>query len=337
MATPEMRGGCTAGAFKPAWWLTNPHLQTVLGALVRRGEVPYERRVRLELEDGDFLDIDLAGAETRVGAPLVVVTHGLEGSSHDAIVLSVARECVRRGWGIVAWNLRGCSGEPNRLARAYHSGSTDDLEAVLRFAREIAPLSPIGLVGFSLGGNITLRYLGEQGEKLASGVFAGVGVSVPCDLEACAKALAQPRNAFYMGRFSAAMRPKIRAKHRKFPGQLRNEALGRLRTFEEIDRFYTAPLNGFLDERDYWRRASCKAVLQEIKRPTLLLSAQDDPFLTAECFPHETVANHPFLCCEWPKRGGHLGFLAEGKAGSDWLPRHICEFLAENQLPVANA
>ncbi len=297
-------------------------MQTILGALCRpRSGVVFERE-RWELDDGDFLDLDWA----RVGSRrLAILSHGLEGSSAQGYIRSLATALGAAGWDVLAWNLRGCSGEPNRLPRFYHSGETGDLRAIV--GRVADPYESVALVGFSLGGNITLKYLGEAPPHPR--VTRAATVSVPIDLASCARRLDRDRgNVLYLRRFLGTMRAKIAAKARQFPASFDVTGLDRVTTFEQFDGRFTGPLHGFRDAQDYWAKSSARQFLPNLTIPTLLLNARNDPFLTPACFPESEAAATPHLFLEAPESGGHVGFV--DLRGGPWWSRRVVEFLAES-------
>lgn len=301
------------------------HWQTMAPVLLRRVPVVTRRRERLELPDGDFLDLDWAieNASER----LVLLTHGLEGASSDTYIQGMAWACLRAGWDVLAWNFRGCSGEPNRLLVSYHSGATGDLETVLNHALSTGRYRRVDLIGFSLGGNITLKFLGEKGTSLDSRVGRAVTFSVPCDLSSSSHQLARWSNRIYMGRFLRSLRTKIREKILRFPGQVQDLGLERMKTFREFDEAYTAPIHGFLGAEDYWEKASSLPVLTQITIPTLLVNAKNDPFLAAACFPEEAARESTHFHLEAPSAGGHLGFSATGKGIISGAEQRALRFL----------
>lgn len=311
-------------AYRAPWLLRNGHVQTVFPVAFRRVHGVRYSRERLELGDGDFLDLDWSGPGSRRA---VVIAHGLEGSSQGAYVLGMARAFLRRGWDAVAMNFRGCSDEPNRLLRSYHSGATDDVMDVLRHVRGRG-YEAVALVGFSLGGNMVLKLLGELGVDAPGWLTGGVAISVPCDLRAACEAMARPINALYMRRFLVSLRAKLRSRQAQFPVELNDDGYERLRTFRHFDDRYTAPIHGFRDAEDYWAQCSARVFLPSIRRPTLLLSALDDPFLAPECFPTAIASGHEYLHLETPPHGGHVGFVGGGLApGEYYSERRAVEFL----------
>jgi predicted alpha/beta-fold hydrolase len=329
-------------AFQPPLWLTNRHVQTILPVLLRRVSRPPFEREQLELSDGDFLHLDWLRQPT--SSRLAILSHGLEGSSSAIYIRSIAATLYDAGWSVLAWSYRGCSGEPNRLLRSYHSGASEDLRFVVDHAAGLIAQShqsldpaashtlselSIALVGFSLGGNITLKYLGETPPHPA--VKKAVCISVPIDLAASAQVIDQlPSNALYLNRFLKTMRLKLIEKDRAFPGSLDLHGLASIRTFREFDERFTAPLNGFKSVDDYWARASSKPLLSNIKVPTLLLSAQDDPFLPTECFPMAEAEASDHLFLEAPTFGGHVGFLDFNQYFRPWSEPRTLAFLGES-------
>lgn len=321
--------------FRPAWWLPGPHLQAVGARLLRSRVGVRYRRERLELPDGDFVDLDwvveAAGLRAGEDAPLVLVLHGLEGSSGSDYVLETHRALARRGLASVALNFRSCSGEPNRLARFYHSGDTGDVAAAIRRVRERFPARPLGAIGFSLGGNALLKHLGECGRAADSdaAVQAAVAVSVPFDLSRGITTLERGLGPLYQRYFLLRLRRKVRAKRLALAPCLDVDALLAVRGLRDFDDLGTAPLHGFADSADYYLRASSKPYLDAIRVPALLIHALDDPFLPAAAVPRAEVAANPFLEAVFPQRGGHVGFVA----GTPWAPvfwaeRRAAAFLA---------
>lgn len=313
-----------SSAYQAPRFLRNGHVHTIWPVLFRRiAGVRYQRE-RLELHDGDFLDLDWS----RVGARRVlIIAHGLEGNSSGSYVKGLVRAANRRGWDALALNFRGCSGEPNRLARFYHSGATEDLWSVAEHVRS-QECEKVALAGFSLGGNVTLKLLGELGEKVPVWIIGGVGISVPCDLKSSAEAIARRGNQIYMRRFLADLRAKLRAKRARFPIEMDDAGYERLRTFRDFDDRYTAPLHGFRDAEDYWARCSSRFYLEAVRCPTLLLNAEDDPFLAPACFPRALAANHRWLHLETPAHGGHVGFVGGGNGSDEYYSeRRALEFL----------
>lgn len=308
-------------------------MQTWWGPLLRRGGLPL-RRERVGTPDGDFVDLDwLDGLSYR---PLVVVLHGLEGSARSHYVAGVMREVAARGWRGVVLNFRSCSGELNRLPRFYHSGDTGDLETVVRGIVRREPGSRLGAVGVSLGGNVLLKWLGERTGSLPEQLRAAVGISVPYDLVACARVLDRGfARVVYTRAFLRTLKRKVRAKARLYPGFVDVCAVGRARTFAEYDRALTAPLHGFADEVDYWTRCSSRPYLAQIRVPTLLVNALDDPFVPTDALP-EPASLPPQVAVEITPCGGHVGFVDTPRPDrASWAERRAVEFLASELTHVS--
>ncbi|HMM39129.1 MAG TPA: alpha/beta fold hydrolase [Desulfovibrio sp.] len=286
--------------------LSNGHAETLFAGLLRRSPQLELERERLELPDGDFLDLDWSRNGSR---RLALLTHGLEGHSRRPYVLGMARTLRDAGFDVLARNLRGCSGELNRLATAYHSGETGDLDQVLGHALATGGYESVVLVGFSIGGNQTLRYLGEDPDRVPGAVAASVCISVPCDLPSSERELARRSNRIYVLNFLKTLREKLREKNRRFPGLVDPERLEAVRDLRSFDDLFTAPSHGFRDAAHYYVAASSRPVLGAIRVPTLLLNARNDPFLPPECFPEAEARANPMLFLETPARGGHVGFV----------------------------
>lgn len=320
-----------SSSYQAPWPLRlSGHLETIYPNLMRpEPQVAYQRE-RLETPDGDFIDLDWCPAQDRgrERAPkTALVIHGLEGSSQGHYVKGMVRALGQAGWDACAYNMRGCSGHDNRLARSYHSGDTHDLDLVVRHVLARTGASPLALVGFSLGGNLALKYLGEARERPAA-VRAAVAFSVPCDLAASSARLATWSNRFYLERFLRTMRDKVRRKARSHP-QLDLRGLWRIHDFRAFDDRYTAPLNGFANAADYWRRSSCLGVLEGIEVPSLVVQACNDPFLSPSCYPKSAAERNANLVLEMPQNGGHVGFACFQRRGWYWSERRAVEFLGE--------
>jgi predicted alpha/beta-fold hydrolase len=311
-------------SYRAPSWLPGGHVQTIYPALFRRLPRATRRSERLELPDGDFIDLEWAG---QGGSRLAILSHGLEANLQTEYIQGMAAALHRRGWDVLVWNFRGCGSEPNRLLRMYHSGATEDLHAVISHALENHPAQSIDLIGFSLGGNITLKYLGERPAALSPRLHRAVAFSVPCDLACSSHQLSLPSNRLYMERFLLAMRAKIRTKKRMFPEQLDLTRLWHIRSFQEFDDRFTAPIHGFRDAADYWARNSCRQFLAKINLPTLLISAANDPFLGPNCYPREEAAASQWFHFEAPETGGHVGFMVSQKGAEYWSETRAAEFL----------
>jgi predicted alpha/beta-fold hydrolase len=325
--------------YHPPPLLSNGHLQTILPTLLRTVDGLAYRRERIATPDDDFLDIDWAGAGAERA---VILSHGLEGSADRGYMRGMARALVRAGWDAVAWNYRGCSGEMNRQARFYHSGATEDLEVLVGHVLATGRYRQLALVGFSLGGNLTLKYLGERGGSVDPRIAAAVAFSVPCDLRNSSDRLARLENTIYMRRFLKTLKKKVELKIAAMPGAipdngLPDHGLRGMRTFHDFDNRFTAPLHGFADADDYWRRCSSRQFLRSITVPTLVVNALNDPFLGDRCYPVEEARDNSSLFLETPDSGGHVGFIEWNENGDYWMDRRAVEFLREHvpSLPSA--
>jgi uncharacterized protein len=311
-------------SYAPPLLFANGHVQTILPTLIRKVPGVDYIRERIATADGDFLDLDWL----RTGARrLAVLSHGLEGSSTRHYMLGMARAFSRAGWDVLAWNFRGCGGEPNRTVVFYHSGATHDLHAVVEHAAARGDYAEMALIGFSMGGNLTLKYLGEGLFPIDARIKKAVVFSVPCDLASSARKMAGAANSIYMTRFLRMLRAKIRAKMGSWPDQLDDAGYHQIKTFEQFDDRYTALLHGFKDAADYYRRASCRQFLDRVTIPSLLVNACNDPFLSASCYPVEAARRSPWLHLETPRSGGHVGFLDFNDDGLYWSERRAVEFV----------
>jgi predicted alpha/beta-fold hydrolase len=316
-------------SYKAPPLLTSGHLHTVVANFRRPAPEVVYRRERIPTPDGDFLDLDWSPLGS---SSLVVICHGLEGNSRRAYVLGMVRAFNRAGWDALAWNFRGCGGQINRRLRFYHSGATDDLAAVVDHALGAGQYRRAALVGFSLGGNMVMKYLGEMGRGGHRAIVGGVGFSVPCDLASGAQRSELRQNRLYMHRFLKMLKAKVRAKMRIMPGALDDRDFGRIKSFRDFDERYTAPCHGFADAQDYWDKASARPWLKHIAVPALMVNAMDDPLLGPGCFPWREARENPCFNLETPRQGGHVGFLCAQGGGTCWSERRALEFL--NSCPA---
>lgn len=315
----------------PPWWLPGGNLQTIYARALARNYAVHYQRQRWDTPDGDFIDLDWVNRESE--APkLLVLFHGLEGSSRSHYALSLMTLAQQIGWRGVVAHFRGCGGEINRLPRAYHSGDAAEIDWILRRLKSENPGCDIYAAGVSLGGNMLLKWLGEQADAALTIVTAAVAVSAPVDLHAAAAVLDFGyRRAIYTRRFLRSLRAKVLAKIATHALDIPIEAVRGCSTFRQIDDLYTAPIHGFKDADDYWTRASSKPGLKNIRVPTLLLNAQNDPFLPAGALPTKSEVSDA-VTLEFPDSGGHVGFVAESLPGNlEWLPQRML-----NQFSVGN-
>jgi len=306
--------------FSSPWWLPGGHLQTIYASLRPPPRVRLERE-RWQAPDGDFVDIDFAG-DPAAGRRLLLF-HGLEGSSDSHYARAIAADAVARGWRIAIAHFRGCSGEPNRTPRAYHSGDSEEIDWIVRKVG-----APLCAAGISLGGNALLKWLGERGEEARALVRRAAAVSAPIDLSAAGHALDRGLNRLlYTRHFLSTLKPKSLAKLENFPGLYDAAAVRAARSFRDFDDLVTAPLHGFRDVDHYWSAASSGPYLERIRVPTLLLNARNDPFLPEHALLAAARKASPSVVLEFPRTGGHVGFLTGPFPGRPWLPQRLLEFL----------
>ncbi len=319
-------------AYNPPFIFRNTHINTIYSNLMRPIMPLQYLRERVEFSDGDFLDLDWS----KVGSDkLLFCVHGLEGHARKHYMAAMmnffnappASANSTEKWDAVGMNLRGCSGEDNRLLNGYHSGYTKDLAHILNKIILSKQYKQIVLVGFSIGGNIVLKYAGEMGNTLSSIISHIVALSVPCDLTACSMAFETPKNIVYLNQFLMSLKQKVRRKALKFPNQFDLQKALKAKNFREFDNAYTAPVNGFKDCFDYWTQASCLPHLPKIAAPTLLVNALDDTFLAPSCFPYQVAREKPDFYLEIPEKGGHLGYMWPDKDGYLWTERRVWQFV----------
>jgi len=307
--------------FNSPWWLPGGHLQTLVPSLFAPARVALHRE-RWDTPDGDFIDVDFCG-DPGAGQRLVLF-HGLEGSSESHYARSIAAHALERGWRLAIPHFRGCSGEPNCKPRAYHSGDSEEIDWLLRRFG-----GPLHVIGVSLGGNALLKWLGERGSEALAVVRRAAAVSAPIDLSAAGNTLDRGLNRLvYTRHFLSTLKPKSLAKLEVFPGIYDAAKVRAARSFREFDGCVTAPLHGFRDTDHYWTSSSSGPYLRHIRVPTLLLNARNDPFLPEQALLAAARNAAPCVVLEFPRTGGHAGFLAGPFPGDHgWLPRRLFEFL----------
>lgn len=318
------------GGFKPAWWLRNPHLQTLWPVLVRRKIKRLNLvRERIELPDGDFIDLDWMNRDKDL--PLVLILHGFEGSIESHYAKSMLRRLSSEGWRGVFMHFRGCSGEPNRLPRSYHSGETSDLDYIVNLLKQREPFAPISAIGYSLGGNVLLKWLGETGDK--NPLNSAIAVSVPFELHKAAKRIQTGFSRCYQWYFLKCLRRRLTHKFQFIADTpIEPSEFDAIRSIMDFDNRYTAPLHGFSGVDEYYSLASSRQYLRHIQVPTLLVHAKDDPFMSEDVIPgaHELS---PRVKLELTESGGHVGFVG-GKypwRPEYWLEQRIPKFLREHE------
>lgn len=297
--------------YQPPIIFRNGHISTIYSALFRKVQDVFYHRERIELPDGDFIDVDWSFAEEKSNRVLLLL-HGLEGDSTRPYMLGMAKQLNRSGWDVASVNFRGCSGVPNRLFKSYHGGATDDLDSVLHFIQENKKYQTIGLVGFSLGANLLLKYLGECRDYLPELVGA-VAISVPCSLKVSLDQLNLPINFFYRKKFLAQLKKKLKQKFEVFPEKF-PDGLPNINNLLDFDNFYTSKAHGFLDANDYYQKNSCFAYLPKIEHPILILNAENDSFLAGDCYPYQPAEENPHIHLEISRYGGHVGYVSFGNS-----------------------
>ena len=311
-------------------WLPGGHAQTIYAALRHPPAIRFERE-RWDTPDGDFIDLDWAGKSG--AARILVLFHGLEGSSKSHYARAIVRRALDAGWQCVVPHFRGCSGDLNRLPRAYHSGDSAEIDWILRRVKAGAPSATVCAAGVSLGGNALLKWLGERGEEATRVVSHAAAVSAPIDLAAAGRALGSGFNMVYTRVFLATLKRKAAAKLEQFPESFDGDAMRASSTLYEFDNAVTAPLHGFRDTDDYWQKASSWPLLAGIRVPTLVLNARNDPFLPEGALVHTRNASK-HVTLEFPAEGGHAGFLSGAFPGRHgWLPARILGFLSDPTRP----
>ena len=324
----------TPREFCPARWLPGPHFQTLGARFLRSGHGPRLYRERVELPDGDFVDLDFAFDPVRPGrfggVPVVLLVHGLEGNARSKYALETYRALRAHGMAPIGLNFRSCSGELNRLARMYHSGDTADIQFILHLLSDRFPDRARGAIGFSLGGNALLQLLGSSDSAASFGLSAAAVISVPYDLSAGADHLERPGGRLYAAYLLRKLQRKVRAKRRIMPAHIDVRRALAATTFREFDDAVTAPLHGFDGAEDYYRRSSSTRAISGIRIPTLLLHSMDDPFLPSRCIPVEAAKNNPFVTTAFTTVGGHVGFVARSWPWRPrfWAEQEVARFLA---------
>lgn len=286
-------------------------VNTIYAATLRKVELSPFVRERIILADGDFLDLDWSFSKNSPAKKLVVILHGLAGSSGRPYMKGMARIFNRDGWDSLAMNFRGCSEELNRLYKSYHGGATNDLDEVIKHVLKTRYYDSISLIGFSLGGNVVLKYLGEE-RAVPDEVKAAVTVSVPCDLAGSLGEIDRLRNFIYAKRFEIKLKSHLLDRAKKFPNQISKKEIEMCRSLRDIDDLYTSKAHGFENADEYYRKNSSLQFLGQIDRPVLLINARDDSFLCNSSYPQKIAENSEYLHLEIPVYGGHVGFVLQG-------------------------
>ncbi|WP_026956965.1 YheT family hydrolase [Algoriphagus vanfongensis] len=311
----------TSKTYQRPKWLFNGHLETIYPALFRKVTIAAPQRERLKTPDEDFLDLDWYRQN---GSHLVLISHGLEGNSSRPYMLGMAKLFLQNGYDVLTWNFRSCSDELNQQPIFYHSGATYDLDLVVQKALE--KYEAISLVGFSLGGNLTLKYLGEKGDSIPQ-IKRGVAISVPLHLSSSSKKIAETENLLYTKRFLKTLKKKVIQKAEAHPDQIPVHFLKDIKTLSQFDDQYTGPLHGFSDAEEYYEVNSSLHFLEKITVPTLVLNAKNDPFLSPQCFPENLAKKLPKTYFEFPEYGGHVGFSPKNTKDPYYSEQRAFEFI----------
>lgn len=312
-------------SYNPPKYLRSGHVQTIFPSAFRRHilKVKYSRE-RIPTPDEDFLDLDWS---TMGSKKLIVIVHGIDGHSERPYVQGMVSIFNENGVDVCALNSRGCSGEVNRKPRLYHGGATEDIQCLIEYLQQNKRYQSICFVAFSLGGNLTLKFLGEQHKRPPKIIKAAVIFSVPLDLAACAPLFERVANKIYFKSMMRGVLEKMEAKRSQLEGIIDFDKLKKARNFKEFDDATTAPLYGFENAEDYWAKASSLPYLSQIRVPTLLIQAQDDPILSSSCYPNHIAAASDYLYLECPEYGGHVGFMGRSDDGHYWSEHRAWEFL----------
>lgn len=304
----------------------NGHFSTIYSAKLRPAPKVKQHRERIKLRDGDFMDVDFSYAE-KPSKKLAILVHGLEGNAQRTYIRGQAKSLKENGWDIAAINLRGCSGELNLAFQAYTAGKTDDLVDVLEYIFQKDKYSEIDLVGFSLGGNLILKYLGER-ETLPTAIKKAVAISTPVHLESSLEQLSTFNNYIYHANFLKNLKKKLRLKIEQHPEKLTALDYKKIKSLLDFDDIYTAKAHGFKNAKDYYTQNSSLQFLPNIKIPTLILNAENDSFLSPKCYPFQLAENSKNIYLETPKHGGHVGFHVTNK--QYYSERRAYQFLSNN-------
>lgn len=307
--------------------LLDGHFESIVPSVFRKViGVTYERE-RITTSDGDFLDLDWLDRGSR---KLVILTHGLEGDSRRHYVMGTAKLFFQNGWDVLAWNCRSCSGEMNRAQRMYHHGDTEDIGEVVTHALRSKKYEQVAMCGFSMGANITMKYLGVHGKNVPEPIRSAAVFSAPTDLREGAEILDKASNIIYRKRFMFYLKKKMEAKNAQYPGVIDLENFKKIKVWKDFDDYFSAPLNGFTDALDFYEKASAKNFMAGIAIPTLLVQALNDPILPSSCYPKDLCEQHPHLHLEITKHGGHVGFWKPGKEFA-WSEERSLDFVTKNR------
>lgn len=312
--------------YKARFLFANPHLQTIYPHLFRKVPIFDYQRERIKLEDGDFIDLDWLYQSSK---SLTIICPGLESNSQSPSVRSLVTLMLQKKHDVVVFNHRGLSGKTNTLSKTYHSGRSQDLHESIKHINQKYSYQKIFILGISIGGNITLKYLGEYSKEIPKNIIKAVCFSVPLDLKSSAYRLQEKQNFIYMSQFLKTLKEKLLAKEKKFPGLIDLSNYNKTKSFIDFDENYTAKLNGFKSAEDYWQKASSINYLESIKVPSLILSSKDDSFLGKECYPLDICKDHKYLDLELTEHGGHFGFIEFNKENLYYHEKRCLEFIQD--------
>lgn len=296
------------GNYIPPGIFKSADASTIYAAVLRKVEIPLYERERIELSDGDFLDLDWSYQKEKATRKVAILLHGLAGNANRVYMKGMAKALNAQGWDVAAMNFRGCSDELNRYFKSYHAGASEDLAEVITHVLTMERYEKISIVGFSLGGNIVLKYLGEN-RSIPSQIKAAACFSVPCDLQGSLGAITRMRNFVYSKRFELNLKEHLRSRAEKFPKEITKKEIDACGSILEIDELYTSQAHGFKNASDYYKRSSANNFLGNIRIPTYLISAENDTFLSRACYPFEIARKSEYIHLEVPRYGGHMGFV----------------------------
>ena len=312
------------GNYIPQGIFKNADASTIYAATLRKVNLPVYERERIETGDGDFIDLDWSYTQNIKSSSLVILLHGLAGNTERPYMKGMAQIFNQNNWNSVAMNFRGCSGELNRFYKSYHAGASDDISEVVTHILSLNKYTKIALVGFSLGANMLMKYLGEN-RTLPGNIIGGVGISVPCDLSGSLGAITRMRNFVYSKRFELNLKQHLFESAEKFPEHIQQEQISACKSLRDIDELYTSQAHGYKDASDYYEKASALNFLPGINKPVLILSAKNDSFLSTECYPYKIAQNSEKIFLETPNYGGHVGFVT--RSSTYYHEKRALEFI----------
>lgn len=312
------------GNYIPQGIFKNADASTIYAATLRKVNLPVYERERIETTDGDFIDLDWSYTRNIKSSSLVILLHGLAGNTERPYMKGMTQIFNQNNWNSVAMNFRGCSGELNRFYKSYHAGASDDISEVITHILSLNKYTKIALVGFSLGANMLMKYLGEN-RTLPGNIIGGVGISVPCDLSGSLGAITRMRNFVYSKRFELNLKQHLFERAAKFPEYIQQEQISACKSLRDIDELYTSQAHGYKDASDYYEKASALNFLPGINKPVLILSAKNDSFLSTECYPYNIAQNSENIFLETPNYGGHVGFVT--RSSTYYHEKRALEFI----------